>query len=90
MSEKAAGTKRRRKLLPWAIFGMLMGVGIAFTLVRWQKRAMPWTKLDRAVDDFSIYETSGDNTADWPAGAGAVIDDPTFDGTDSGDTGLEM
>ena len=63
---------------------MLMGVGIAFTLVRWQKKAMPWTKLDREVDDFSIYETTGDDTADWPAGARAVTDDPTFDGTDSG------
>ena len=91
MSKKQAGTKRRRRFLPWAIFGMLMGAGIAFTLVRWQKKAMPWTKLDREVDDFSIYESSGDNAEEWPVKSATAGDDPTFDGTNSGGvTGLEM
>jgi hypothetical protein len=91
MNKKQAGTKRRRKFLPWAIFGMIMGAGIAFTLVRWQKKSMPWTKLDREVDDFSIYETGGDTTGEWPAKSATEADDPTFDGTDSGGvTGLEF
>jgi len=68
MSEKQGNAKHRR-FLPWAIFGILMGAVLAFTLVRWQKRAMPWTALDREVDDLSIYETSGDVTEDWPVDA---------------------
>jgi len=68
MSEKQGGAKRRR-FLPWAFIGILIGAVLAFTLARWQKRAMPWTALDREEDDLSIYETSGDVTEDWPADA---------------------
>ncbi len=102
MSKKQGKVKRRR-FLPFAIFGLLVGAGLAFTLVRWQKKSMPWTAADREESDFSLYETNGDMTLDWPVSSAEVVGaepggvgadgaetagDPTFDGTDSGSTGL--
>jgi predicted flap endonuclease-1-like 5' DNA nuclease len=68
------GLKHRRKKVPFALGGLLVGAGIALWLVRRQQKLMPWTAIDRDVDDFSIYKVSGeypgDFAGDWPAGMG--------------------
>lgn len=68
------GLKHKRKKMPLALGGLFVGAGIAFWLVRRQRKLMPWTALDRNSNDFSIYKVSGDSTGeftgDWPVGFG--------------------
>jgi hypothetical protein len=69
---KKAGTqkKRRKKLLPLAVLGVLFGVGLGYALVQWRKALMPEAQLMVGPDGPSIYEVDGDATRDWPPAEG--------------------
>ena len=69
MKTTSGSRKRRRKGVPFAFGGMLIGAGLAFWLVRRHKKLMPWTVLDRDSNEHSIYKVTGDFTGDWPAAA---------------------
>jgi hypothetical protein len=71
--KKKSETKRRRRVLPLALFGLLLGAGVAYALVHWRHVLMPELQLLPDPDEVSIYEVSGDVTRDWPAGLGAAI-----------------
>ncbi len=92
---KQETTRRRRRRAPLAFLGLAVGVGAAFALVRWQRRTMPWTTMDREPSDFSLYEVSGDFTNEWPGGVNVIVGahpvdlDSESDGFSTADTGLE-
>jgi len=95
MKTEGTTAKRRKRMFPLAVMGLFVGLGAAYVMVRWQRRHMPWTALDREADKLSIYEVSGDRTEEWPVGEKAaapthLVDlDSTFDGLTTADTGLE-